>query len=342
MIARAPADARPMRPVGVGRREFVALLGGAAAFAPFAALAQQPPPLVGFLNTQSPEAFASYVAAFRDGLRDAGYIDGQNVAIEYRWARDRNDILPVLATELVARRPAVIATSGGELAARAVKSATSTIPIVFLTGGDPVEQGLVQSFNRPGGNATGMTQLTLTLDPKRLGLLRDLIPEAKTIALLLNPTFPGTAARERRLNEAGRAIGLDLIALHASSEAEIEQTLSNFERRRADAVLVGGDPFFNSRRNQIVALTARLRIPAMYEWRDFVAAGGLMSYGTHLPDAYRQAGMYSGRILKGEKPADMPVLQPTQFKLILNLKTAGTLGLTFPPSLLALADEVIE
>jgi putative ABC transport system substrate-binding protein len=326
------------------RREFIALLGGAAVPVSLSARAQQPAtmPVVGFLNTQSPEAFASYVAGFRDGLRETGFTDGQNVAIEYRWARGRMDALPALAAELVARRPAVIATSGGEPAALAVKAATSTIPIVFLTGGDPVQQGLVQSFNRPGGNATGLTQLTLTLDPKRLGLLRDLMPESKTIALLLNPTFPGTDARERRLQEAARAIGLDLIALHASSEAEIEQALSNFDRRRADALLVGGDPFFNSRRNLIVALVARLKVPAMYEWRDFVAAGGLMSYGTHLPDAYRQAGIYVGRILKGEKAADMPVLQPTQFKLILNLKTAEALGLTFPPSLLAIADEVIE
>ena len=333
-----------MRPVGVGRREFITLLGGAAMSAPLPAQAQRPSavPLVGFLNTQSPEAFASYVEAFRDGLRETGYTEGQNVAIEYRWARGRNDTLPGLAAELVARRPAVVATSGGELAAVAVKAATLTIPIVFLTGGDPVQQGLVQSFNRPGGNLTGMTQLTLALDPKRLGLLRELMPQSNTLALLVNPTFPGAEARRRRLEEAARAIGLDLIALHASSEAEIEQTLSNFDRRRADALLVGGDPFFNSRRDLLVTLVARLKIPAMYEWRDFVAVGGLMSYGTHLPDAYRQAGIYAGRILKGEKPADMPVLQPTQFKLILNLKTASALGLAFPPSLLALADEVIE
>ena len=328
----------------MNRREFMTLLAGAAALAPLNVHAQKSPamPLVGFLSTQSPQAFASYVAAFLDGLRESGYTDGENVTIEYRWGRGRNSALPALAAELVARRPAVIATSGGNPPALAVKAATSSIPIVFVTGADPVQQGLVQSFNHPGGNATGMTQLTLTLDSKRLGLLRELMPQSNTLAILVNPTLSGSEARQRRLKESARGIGLELITLHASSEAEIDRTLSNFDRRRADAILVSADPFFNSRRSQIIALVARKEIPAMYEWREFTAAGGLMSYGPHLPDAYRQAGIYVARILKGEKAADLPVLQPTQFKLVLNLKTAGTLGLIFPPSVLALADEVIE
>ena len=310
------------------RRTFVT---GAMAvtLAPVTARAQQKP-LVGFLNTQSPEAFAAYVAAFRDGLKDSGFIEGQNVALEYRWARGRSDTLPALAAELVAQRPAVIVTSGGEPAAAAAKAATSTIPIVFLLGSDPVKLGLVQSFNRPGGNATGMTQLTLTLDAKRLGFLRELVPNSRTIALLANPNFPGSAERQRHVEQAARAIGMDVVSLHASSDMEIEGALSGLDRARIGAVLVGGDPFFNSRRSQIIELIARKGVPAIYEWREFAMAGGLFSYGTNLPDAYRQAGVYAARVLKGEKPADLPVLQPTRFQFVINLKTAKAQGVDHP------------
>lgn len=323
------------------RRTMIAGLG-AATLLPFAARAQQAPPLVGFLNTQFPEPFAAYVAAFRDGLKERGYTEGQNVAVHYRWARGRNEALPALAAELVALRPAVIVTSGGEPAAAAAKAATATVPIVFLLGDDPVKAGLVQSFNRPGGNMTGMTQLTLTLDGKRLGLLRELTSNANAVALLINPNFPGAADRLQQVSKEAHAIGMQTVARHATTEAEIESAISSLDRAKVSGVLVGGDPFFNSRRNQIVALIARKQIPAMYEWREFAAAGGLMSYGTHLPDAYRQAGVYAARILKGEKPADMPVLLPTKFQFVINLKTAQALGLEVPPALLALADEVIE
>jgi putative ABC transport system substrate-binding protein len=324
------------------RRTFIALVGGATLAAPLGAAAQQARPLVGFLNTQFPEPFAAYVAAFRDGLKDGGYVEGQNVAVEYRWGRGRNETLPALAAELAALRPAVVVSSGGEPAAMAMKSATSIIPTVFLLGSDPVKLGLVQSFNRPGGHMTGMTQLTLTLDPKRLGFLRELIPDTRTIAILMNPTFPGTADRQDQVVSAGRAIGLDIAVLHATSEVEIESTVSGIDRQRIGAVLVGGDPFFNSRRAQIIELIARKNLPAIFEWREFAVAGGLMSYGTHLPDAYRQAGVYAARILKGEKPADKPVLQPTKFQFVINLKTAKAQGVAIPPGLLALADEVIE
>jgi putative ABC transport system substrate-binding protein len=324
----------------IRRREFITLLGGAAAW-PLAARAQQALPVVGFLSSQSPEAFAPYVSGFRDGLKEAGFIEGKNVAIEYRWSRGRNDALPSLAVELAALRPAVIVTSGGQPVALAAKAASST-PIVFLTGGDPVRQGLADSFNRPGGNATGVTQLTLTLDPKRLGLLRELVPQSNSVAFLSNPNFPGAEERQQRLHDSARAIGLELVVLHAGNEAAIDEALSNIDRERISALLVGGDPFFNSRRDKIVTLVARKGIPAIYEWREFASAGGLMSYGTSLADAYRQTGLYAGRILKGEKPAEMPILQPTKFELVINLKTVRMLGLTIPPGLLAIADEVIE
>jgi putative tryptophan/tyrosine transport system substrate-binding protein len=310
---------------------------------PLTAGAQQArTPLVGFLNTQSPDAFATYASAFRDGLKEGGYSEGQNVRIEYRWARGRNDTLPALAAELAALRPAVIVSTGGEPAATAVKAATSTTPVVFLLGGDPVKMGLVQSFNRPGGNLTGMTQLTLALDAKRLGFLRELVPGSRKVALLMNPKFPGSADRQQQVLAQAQAIGLELSVLHATTEAEIESAVAGLDRAQIGAVLIGGDPFFNSRRTQVIAFVARKGIPAIYEWREFAVAGGLMSYGTHLPDAYRQAGLYAARILKGEKPADMPVLQPTKFQFIINLRTAREQNVAIPPAVLALADEVIE
>ena len=323
------------------RREFITLLGGAAAW-PLATRAQQAAmPVVGFLNSGSPETFASYVDAFLLGLKEAGFVEGRNVAIEYRWARGRYNQLPSLAAELVARSVAVIAASG-EPSVLAARAATSTTPIAFLIGGDPVQLGLVAGFNRPGGNATGVTILTLALDLKRLGLLRDTLPKAATIAVLVNPNFPGSEVRSRDVQKAARSIRQDLVIAAARDEAEIDQVFADFDRRRPDALLVAGDPFFNAQRDQIVALAAHHAVPAIYEWREFAAAGGLMSYGTYLPDLYRQQGSYTARLLKGAKPADLPVWQPTKLELVINLKTAKTLGLTIPPGVLAIADEVIE
>ena len=324
------------------RRDFITLFGSAAAGWPVVARAQQSMPLIGYIGSQTPETTAAYLAAFRNGLKEAGYVEGQNVAIEYRWGGGRFDALPALAAELVARRPSLIVSTGGDPVAVAVKAAAPTTPTVFLIGGDPVGQGLVASFNRPGGNATGVTMLTLELDAKRLGLLRELLPQSKTFAVLINPSFPGADARSRRIEEPARAIGLNVVILRAATEVEIDKALSDLDPRAVSALLIGGDPFFNSRRNQIIAHAARMRLPAIYEWREFVAAGGLMSYGTDLPYAYRQVGMYTGRVLKGESPASLPVLQPTKFDFSLNLRTAKALGLTIPSGVLAIVDEVIE
>ena len=324
------------------RREFLSGLGGTAVMWPLAGRAQESIPLIGYISSQSPETTATYLAAFRSGLKDAGYVEGQNVAIEYRWGGGRFDAIPALAAELVARRPLLIVSTGGDPVAAAVKAVAPTMPTVFLIGGDPVAQGLVANFNRPGGRATGVTMLTLELEAKRLGLLRDLLPQSKTFAALINPSFPGADARSRRLEEQARAIGLNIVTLHAETEAEIDKVLSGVDPRGVSALLVGGDPFFNSRRNQIVAHAARMSIPAIYEWREFVTAGGLMSYGTDLPHAYRQVGVYTGRIIKGESPANLPVLQPTKFDFSMNLRTAKALGLTIPSGVLAIVDEVVE
>jgi putative tryptophan/tyrosine transport system substrate-binding protein len=325
------------------RREFVALVGGAVVGGPLGVRAEQHTmPRVGFLNGQSPETFAPYVEAFRAGLTEIGFVDGQNIAIEYRWARGRYDLLPSLAAELIDRNPVVIAVTGGDQAILAVKAITQSIPLVFLVGGDPVQLGLVASFNHPGGLVTGTTMLTNVLDAKRLGLLRQTLPQSKAIAFLKNPNFPEAPAKEQRTKEAAEALGVDLVVSSAANEAEINDVISNFDRRRLDGILVVGDPFFNSRRDQIVALVARLGIPAMYEWREYAAAGGLMSYGTNLPNAYHIVGAYTGRIIKGEKAADLPVLQPTSFEFAINLRTAKALGLTIPPGVLSIADEVIE
>jgi putative tryptophan/tyrosine transport system substrate-binding protein len=325
----------------VRRREFIALLGGAAVAWPVAARAQQVP-VVGFLATTSPAPFAHLVAGFRRGLQEAGFLEGRNVAIEYRWAEGRYDQVPALAADLVQRQVAVIVTTGGETSAVAAKAATKTIPIVFNTGTDPVRLGLVTSLARPGGNATGVNIFTTELAEKRLGLLHDLIPAASTIAVLLNPNFAPAVVNLQESEVAARAAGRTVVAFHASRDDEIETAFARIIQMRPGALLVGSDPFFNSRREQIVALAARHAIPAIYEWREFAQAGGLMSYGTSLIEAYRQQGVYAGRILKGEKPADLPVVQLSKFELIINLITAKTLGLTFPPGLLAIADEVIE
>jgi putative ABC transport system substrate-binding protein len=323
------------------RREFITLLGGTAAGWPLAARAQQPAmPVVGFLHTSTAAPFLDMVGAFRKGLNEAGFIEGQNVAIEYRWAEFQYDRLPALAADLVARRVTVISVFGPP-AALAAKAATVTIPIVFSVGVDPVDTGLVASLNRPGGNLTGVTLLTASLGAKRVGLLRELIPKADLMAVLVNTTSEGmTQAKD--VQDAAREAGLRAIVLNAATDADIDAAFATLSRQRIGGLMVGADQFFDTRRDRIVALAARHSMPTIYHRRDFVAGGGLMSYGTSIVEVYRQVGVYTGRILKGEKPADLPVLQPTKFELVINLKTARTLGLTIPQTLLVAADEVIE
>jgi putative ABC transport system substrate-binding protein len=324
------------------RRAFI-LGGGAAAAWPRAARAQQAPiPVVGFLGTASPGPFAHLVAGFRQGLQETGFVEGRNVAIEYRWAEGQYERVPALAADLVRRQVAVIVTIGGETSAAAAKAATATIPIVFNSGTDPVKRGLVASLARPGGNATGVNIFTTELAEKRLGLLHDLVPASSTIAVLLNPNFAPAAINVRESEATARAIGKVIAIFNAKSELEIDAAFAEIVQARPGALLVAADPFFNSRREQIVALAARHAIPAIYEWREFAQAGGLMSYGTSLVEAHRQQGVYAGRILKGEKPADLPVVQLSKFELVINLKTAKALGLAIPPGVLAIADEVIE
>ena len=326
----------------IRRRKFLATLGGAAAAWPLAARAQQAAmPVIGFLHSGSAEPWKHLVAPFRQGLSETGYVEGQNLAIEYRWADEAYDRLPALATDLVHRGVAVI-LAGAPPAALAAKAATTTIPIVFTSGGDPVELGLVSSLNRPGANVTGVSFLLNELGGKRLELLRELVPTAALIGLLVNPTRPSSKSETKNAQQAAQALGVQLIVLNASSEGEIDAAFAKFIQYRVNALLVGTDPFFVTRRDKIIALTARLAIPTMYSIREYAAAGGLMSYAPSVADVYRQAGIYTGKILKGAKPADLPVTQPTKFELAINLKTAKALGLTVPLIMQMTADEVIE
>jgi putative ABC transport system substrate-binding protein len=323
------------------RREFTTMLAGAAAW-PLAARAQQPVmPVVGFLGTTTANDFADRVAAFREGLKQVGYIEGQNLAIEYRWPEGRYDRLPTLAADLVQRQVAVI-VAGGPPATHATKAATSTIPIVFTSGDDPVGAGLVSSFNRPGGNITGVHLFLTELNAKKLGLMRDLLPHVNAMAVLLNPTSQNAHPQSKELQTAAHALGLQIDIFNASSESEIDAAFTTLVQQRLGALIVGNDPFFVSRREQIVALAASHSVPVVYDLREYADAGGLMTYGTNLKNAYRQAGIYVGRILNGEKPADLPVLRSTNFEFVINLKAAKALGLTFPPGLLSIADDVIE
>jgi ABC-type uncharacterized transport system substrate-binding protein len=327
----------------VKRREFMTLLGGAAAAWPLAARAQQETmPVVGFLSSSSPRPYAPMVAAFRQGLNEVGYVEGQNVGIEFRWAENDLSRLPMLAIDLI-RQAAVVATSGGYAPTQAAKGATATIPIVFVSAGDPVAAGLVASINRPAGNVTGVNFFTRELGAKRLEVLREVVPNAKRIALLFDPASSvGIEANLGDVETAIRTGGQEPIIARASTIGDIETAFATFISERADALLVISSPLFTTRRDQVVALAARHAIPASYSLREFSVAGGLISYGASITDAYRHAGLYVGRILKGAKPADLPVMQPTKFDLVINLKTAKALGLEVPATLLARADEVIE
>jgi putative tryptophan/tyrosine transport system substrate-binding protein len=329
---------------GMRRREVLALFGGAAAAWPVAARAQQAAmPVVGFLHSQSPEGYPEHFRRFRQGLRDSGYVEGENLAIEYRWAENQVERLPTLAAELVRRQVAVIAALGGHSSPLAAKAATTTIPIVFIAGDDPVRLGLVDSLARPGGNLTGINIFATELVAKRLELLRQLVPGATRVAVLVNPAVAATAeATVRDIEGSARATGLQIRVLNATNGREIDTAFATIARERADALFVGVGAPFGTRRVQLALLAAFHRVPTTFGLRDYVEAGGLMSYGASLRDAYRQAGTYIGRILKGAKPADLPVAQATKFEMLINADTARMLGLAIPPSLLALADEVIE
>jgi putative tryptophan/tyrosine transport system substrate-binding protein len=323
------------------RREFIPILASVATW-PLAARAQQSMPVVGFLGAPSAGPYARYVAAVHQGMKEAGYVEHQNVAMEYRWADSQYDRLPALAAELVSRRVALIVPIGGAPATVAAKAATSTIPIVFNLGADPVQLGLVANLNRPGGNITGIALMSLEVEKKRLELLPELAPNSSLIAILLNPSNAQAQAQEPEAHAAARILGRQLLVLKASTESEIGGAFATLVRERAGALLVGADTFFNTQATLFAVITARYSIPTIYPFKSFVEAGGLMSYGSSLLDAYRQTGVYVGRVLKGEKPGDLPIVQPTKFELVINLKTAKAVGIAIPPTLIARADEVIE
>ena len=325
------------------RREFLGVLGGAVAAWPMGARGQQAAlPVLGFANGQSPSAFGPFVAAFREGLRQIGYVEGQSVAIEYRWANGQESQMPALIDDLVRRPVDVLVIGGSGQGTLAAKGLPSRFPIVVTTGDDPVRQGLVASFNRPGGNITAVMVYTTTLEAKRLDLLHKLLPQAALIGVIVDPTFPPTNVQVAELKVAAAAQGLQIRIFNASSDSELEFAFAALGDAGVGAVALVGNPFFNSRRNQIVALSARHAMPSIFEIRQFVEVGGLISYGPSIGEVYRQLGVYAGRILKGEKPGDLPVIQPTKFDLVINLKTAKVLGIEIPPTLIALADEVIE
>jgi putative tryptophan/tyrosine transport system substrate-binding protein len=325
------------------RRDVIPLIGSVVAW-PLAVRAQQPAvPVVGFLNTQSADVFAQFVVGFRRGLRDSGYIEHQNVAIEYRWAENRYDRLPAMVSDLIGRQVAVIAATGGSVTALTAKAATATIPIVFLMGDiDPVRAGIVTSLNRPGGNVTGISVPFSILGGKRLELLHDLVPNTTTFGMLVNSVSPDTSAQVRDAEETVRLLGLRLLIQNAATDAEITAGFATLAKQGAGALLIGADPFLTSRVDQLVALAAQHALPTIYPNREIPSAGGLMSYGPNLVDSYRQAGIYTGSILKGVKPADLPVLQPTKWEFVINLRTAKALGVDFPPKLLVFAEDVIE
>jgi putative tryptophan/tyrosine transport system substrate-binding protein len=323
------------------RRAFVGAVVGSLVTAPRLSRAQKSPiPIIGFLSGQWAGPWAPYIAAFRAGLTEAGYVEGNNVAIEFRWAEGQYDRLPALVADLVRRRVAVLVVAGGGI--RESKAATSTIPIVFTTGNDPAEIGLVDSLAHPGGNVTGVSFVTAELAAKRLELLHELVPTATVIAMMMNPRTVNPEGRVRRVQEAARSLGLDMPVLRARTEAEIDVACATLAKLRAGALLVDSDPYFNGRRELVVALVARQSVPAMYDARAFVDAGGLMSYGGSIPEVYRQVGIYTAKILNGAKPADLPILQPTKVEFVINAKTAKTLGLTIPQSLLLRADDIIQ
>ena len=327
----------------MNRRDLIALLGGAAIAWPLAVRAQQKAmPVIGYLSGTSPGPTAPFMAAFRQGLSETGYVEGQNLAIEYRWAEGSYDQLPALAADLVGRKVEVIVTGGGTPSTLAAKNATSTIPIVFASGDDPVATGLVASLARPGGNLTGVSFLVVDLTPKLLELLSELAPRARVIALLVNPTNPQSERIIKDVQEAARAKRVQLSIQKAGAESEIDAAFASLTQLHAGALIIGADAFFTAQREQLVALASRYAVPVIYPLREFVVAGGLISYGPSLTANYRQAGIYAGKILKGAKPADLPVQQPTTFELVVNLKTASALGLTVPQSMLMRADEIIE
>jgi len=323
------------------RREFFGVAGGLAAW-PYAARAQQPAPVIGYLSARSPGETTALVAAFRKGLGDSGFVEGQNVAIEYHWAEGQYDRLAEMAADFARRGVAIIVATGGEPSALAAKAATSRIPIVFTTGGDPVKIGLVESLNRPGGNATGVSLLTTAPESKRLGLLHELVPGAKIVGVMIDPNYQEAEAQARELREAAATLGERIHVAYAGNDKELDSAFERLIREQVAVLLVAAAPFLDTRRDRIIAFAAERRLPAVYQFREYAVSGGLMSYGVSLPDGYRQVGNYAGQILKGTKPADLPIVQSIRFEFVINLKTAKNLGLEVPAMLLARADEVIE